>query len=232
MRRLQAIVKAVWSRGIGFVVALLLLVAILAIGFGVALVFGKQADYLGQALPVAVGLVAGVPLAIWLSRVEADAERGAAVERRRMVLRVIGDELREDKEHLVAVQRDPQRELHLDRLRTESWRSLSASGELRWIDDVDLLAWTSLAYHRIEIVNRIEDAWLAFETNPTAHTIRWRDATPADSLRQHLVDFDREAIEAVNRALNLVLTALGQPPEDPPLGDMIDRLTDSTLPHQ
>jgi len=226
--QLRSLVKTATSHTAGLVVALLFALAMVIVLWRIAIVLGVSDDYAGAVLPTLAGVIAGVPFAVWLIRVsdaesrrrEAAAaaaaraheeetaardrrrEEEAAVARRSAILTVIDDELRRSAAEVCGDRAGPPRQLIMPFLPTDAWGALSASGELRWIEDPTLIAKIANAYHRIGTTNEIERAAFAFFNDPVTVSVTWMSAgaTPGAKLLQALADQDRHTIAAIDDA--------------------------------
>jgi hypothetical protein len=204
--RLAGYATAAQRQGALLLVALLVTSAVVAVTFLAGRALGLVGESFTEGvIAVAGGLIATVPLALWLASVDRETaaarERQAAHARRLQVLDVLERELTETREAMTAGRVARPRELLLPGLRREAWTALSASGELRWIEDPELLGRLARAQHRIAETARLEDAWLRFETDPTRATIRYSGPSAGDRLRSILEDLDGDTIAAIDHAL-------------------------------
>lgn len=182
-------------------------VLVLLFGSAVARWFGMDpGDYRDAAVPLALGLIAGVPVAVWLTRLGDRAaegrERAEARARRRLVLAVIRAELVGDLAELQGARAERPREQIAPYLKAEAWRALSASGELRWIDAPDLLARIARAYHRIDTTTELERVWLDATADP-AWLMSTHPPLPdfLGAMRQNVADQDQHTIASIRHAI-------------------------------
>lgn len=101
-----------------------------------------------------------------------------------------------------------------NRLGVVMWRSLSAAGELRWIEDPELLRALGRAYDLVGLQAALEDDW-----NATIRRQGGVEAATTSSFANALVKHDRDAWEAAcsaYRSVNAALAAEGAPGPDGP----------------
>lgn len=214
--------EAVRESAGGFVFALLFALLLAAVLLAVATWFGVDEDYRKAVLPTIAGVLFGVPFAVWFYRLtEAERRKGETEEaerRRDAVLSIIDDEVKRAGTEICGDRYGPPRELYYPLLPVEAWAALSASGELRWIEDANLLARIANAYHRIATINEVERSAAAFYNDPVTQSTGWADKnkTPGAELMRVLVDQDPKTIDAINDARSGINDVLrpGQPHAD------------------
>jgi hypothetical protein len=165
-------------------------------------------EYLSGIIPTLMGVVAGLPLALWLVRVAEDVgtrrENNAAAARRRLVTGVIRQELEEALAELRGDRAERPRPMIVPFLKTEAWRALADGGELRWVDDPELIARVARAYHRIETTTLLERAIFDYINDPVRGTIQFTGAgavKPLDRLVLWVAGQDEHTIAAIDHAL-------------------------------
>jgi hypothetical protein len=90
------------------------------------------------------------------------------------------------------------------------WRSLSSSGEIRWIDDLELLREIAAAYDLLGVEIPLEQRWhQAREVAPAGTWVGGKNL--ANELRRYDRDTWRTACEAC-KAMDAALRADGAPP--------------------
>jgi hypothetical protein len=173
----------------------------------------------------AAGIIAGVPLSIYLAAFsERQARSVAAKERERArseLLTLIRTDLLETLDELVARDRS---EVVGRALRTDLWTAVSASGELALIGAPSLLASIARAYHFVGTTAYLErQIWEAVH-DPEKLTQRiTRDGRDASleiirGLIRAECEMDRFTKAAVDVALGELSAAVGlEPPPDRPL---------------
>jgi len=192
----------------------------IAIGYTAALALGLDlTEYWTATIPTVVSVIAGIGVAWWGIRVanavETAKDVAAATERRRDVLMVIQNELDRSVRELRGDRAAMPREVVIPFLPTEAWRSLSASGELRWIDNPNLIAKIANAYHRIDATTTLERALFDFNNDPARfRTVPPGAPKPQQLLTDALVDQDPKTIAAIDDALAYILQAVD--PHGPP----------------
>jgi len=116
--------------------------------------------YWAQAIPTIAAVIAGIPIAVWLATVEDRQRQGhdrvQRSERAVLVLSLVGAELRDNLTQMHGDRAKRPRQVIVPFLRSETWRSFTASGELRWVDDPLLISRIATAYHRIDTTTTLE----------------------------------------------------------------------------
>jgi hypothetical protein len=84
------------------------------------------------------------------------------------------------------------------------FRALADGGELRWIEDPELIGRIARAYHRIESTTTLERAIFDFENDPTRKTIHYREGSesPLVELHRWVTDQDEHTIAAIDHAVD------------------------------
>jgi hypothetical protein len=131
--------------------------------------------------------------------------------------RVIRNELQEALDELHGDRADRPRRLVFPFLKTEAWRALADGGELRWIEDPELIGRIARAYHRIESTTTLERAIFDFENDPTRKTIHYREGSesPLVELHRWVTGQDEHTIAAITHALDGIDHALTDGPSTP-----------------
>jgi hypothetical protein len=128
--------------------------------------------FLGNWLATIVGVIAGIPIALWLSRMqqsEQDKEEARkhddeALARKRKIIRLVKKELvynlnilQSQTEQMFITQ------LVINLAKDETWNSFSDGGELQWINDLALLDLCSSAYHQIRAAILLQERLLIYQ---------------------------------------------------------------------
>lgn len=187
---------------LAFVIATLaaLLVTAAYLAFGSAGLFEGYAANLAATL---VGLLLGIPFALYLVHVQQAGEARAAARvsarRKRDVLIAIERELSENLADLFVRVADPRlgRQIMVPALSIEVWRAMSESGELQPIEDPELLRVIARAYRFVGQTRAFEDmAWRTMSSNGSTP---FRDRlAQTDPITKAAMD---EAVAAINAAL-------------------------------
>jgi hypothetical protein len=169
-----------------------------------------------------VGLVLGIPVALWLDRqgqvqVERDTARSNSA-RKVALLTLVDDELAANRTLLDRRTNTP----HSDPppfLRSDLWRAFAASGEIQFIADASLLATIATAYAEVETTATVERQLMQTMSDPLSVTTNWTSvqsdagkASPEVALRSVLSSIDGRTIEAIEKArvaINAALTTEG-----------------------
>ena len=116
--------------------------------------------FVSNAAATLVGVVLGIPIALWISRHQAKTEEK---ERKKKILTLLYDELLADRDVLFGWHdsQDQKSEARILSaiLRYESWKAFSDGGELGWIRDPGLLNTISEAYFMIRSVSQLSDRY-------------------------------------------------------------------------
>lgn len=190
-------------------IAIIWAVLIIVIAWPIALVAGIPiGDYLPAIIPTAVGVLAGVPFALWIVRLGGELTAAQAIAeaaaRRRTVLGVLTVELADNLEQLRGERSKRPRPDPVPLLRDETWRALADGGQLRWIEDPELIGRLARAYHRIGTTTLLERQILELRSNPLWRTTSWgaiRELDPMPPLQAMVEDQDRDTIAAIDHAL-------------------------------
>jgi uncharacterized membrane protein YccC len=134
-----------------------------------------------------------------------DREAAAAKTRRVTVLTLLREELGRIPEQML--HRQPRDYAPTDRLVDVFWRSLSSSGELRWIEDLELLRSIATAYDLVAVEADLERRWQqARSVGPPGTVVT--EPSIANDLRAHDRDTWRAACAAY-KAVDAALIADG-----------------------
>ncbi len=130
-----------------------------------------------------------------------DREAAATAARRTTVLTLLRDEL----SRIPAQMTNRQERAYPppNRLVDVFWRSLSSSGELRWIEDLELLRTVATAYDFVAVEADLERRW------QEARALRGSGIAPSETfLANELKSLDRDTWSAVCRAYKAIDAAL------------------------
>jgi hypothetical protein len=120
-------------------------------------------DFLSNLLATTIGLIFGIPVALWISTYQ---ERSTEAERKEKILTLLYEELMVSFTQLNAYSKNTDKDAVLliigGFLRNESWKAFSEGGELEWIKDPDLLSELSWAYGSIQTLRHILDRYYSF----------------------------------------------------------------------
>jgi hypothetical protein len=210
--------------------------SIVASGAAVTLV-GLTADFVRTLVATFVGATLGFLVALYIDRVQraeadearraqqseddrkqrerdeaadkraAERQRQADRDRRIAVLSLLRAELGRVPEQMT--QRQERNQPPFDRLTDVLWRSFSSSGELRWIDDLDLLRRIASAYDLLAVEIALEARWMELQLVTAGHAPQ-ADNFLANQLRKYDRDTWRLACDAC-KAMDAALRAAGAP---------------------
>jgi len=125
-------------------------------------------NFLGNFLATIIGVIAGIPIALWISRSQQDEqdktnkyfkERETA-EHTIKILSLVTKELEYNlsqlKKQKQGLSEYGERFLPIDGQKDELWNAFSDGGELQWIKDLQLLDIISIAYYDCRRVIQLE----------------------------------------------------------------------------
>jgi uncharacterized membrane protein YccC len=142
----------------------------------------------GNLLATIFGIVLGVPAAIsierWRDSIEQSQAKRDAEARKNKVLRILLDELSNNKRVLSKRLEITEKEYPHPELKSIAWQAFSNSGEIKWIDDPVLLSHIANAYHSVQLLNRDEETWYRAEIERDPRQSR---LSPGDTIRKHIV---------------------------------------------
>jgi hypothetical protein len=205
------------------------IVAGLALGVGVllAVLVGPTADFYRTLVATYIGAALGFLVALFidrLQRVEADAARRKTEQAEDARIRAREAEVARDRrvavltllrKELGAVpnqmgKRQVRNYAPFDRLTDILWRSFSASGELRWVDDLGLLNQISSAYDLLAVEIDLERQWMQARAVAGGGKVVSEDGI-ANQLKVYDHDLWRLACQAC-KAMDAALIADGAAP--------------------
>jgi hypothetical protein len=169
---------------------------VIGVALGIATAVGLWTpDFVGNLIATFVGVLGGALVALWFANRDERAKTSAAAGRRRLVLCLVQRELADNRHELLTERAARPRPVIVPFLRRETWRAFADGGELRVVDDPDLLARIANAYFRIETTRWLEEK--RYEARGHEHT------------RILLDDQDEKTIAAINHALAGLNATLG-----------------------
>lgn len=160
---------------------------------------------IGNWLATLLGIIAGVPIALAIERQRiAREEQERVAESRERAINVsslIRDELVHNSNRL-AERLSDKTSLPLLPLKSDLWRALSDSGEIRWIDNPPVLNNIATSYYYVGVVSAIEDkCYQAMRgINP-----KYPDGTFASQrLLEDARKFDNELSKSISTAIKAI----------------------------
>jgi hypothetical protein len=155
-----------------------------------------------------IGLVAGIPLGLEISRRQAAAEEAQrtnqsdeqARQHRARVLGLIGKEL-QFNERLIAARTEEnngvkERGVGLPMLKHDVWEAFSDGGELQYVQDPDLLGAIAQAYFHIRNLEFLEERYFDLVHYPGLRT-----GNTAPVIIGYLEKIDPPSLEAIGAAM-------------------------------
>ena len=163
----------------------------------------------GNWLATLLGIVTGVPVALFLERKRAKSER---IERlkadqleKRDVLTLIHSELL-DAQGKIAQRIALEDSVPVEPLKTSAWEALAATGNLRHIAELPLLSALSDAYRLIQVLANIEQT---FQRTIYGINVQFADGeNAAVKIMRNAVSFHAPVLAAVGLAISVAESAL------------------------
>lgn len=161
-------------------------------------------------LATMMGVVVGLPVAIWLAdRVAAADNRQRAADEERLAKdarsRILHTVKRELGGSLPALSEMTEGVLTKVHYNVGHWNALNSSGDLKWVKDLEVLDNLAEAYEALEVVNILAAGWLrAIEAGQNG-----LDVSEGELVRRLSVDAAIDAVAAVGRALDKLEEELG-----------------------
>ena len=135
-------------------------------------------SFLGNLLATIIGVIAGIPIALWVSRLQQNEqekiennfkEREVAehtIKILSLVEKELGYNLSQLKKQKQGISDYGERFLPIDGQKDELWNAFSDGGELQWIKDLELLDMISMAYYDSRRVIHLEKLLLDAKRPP------------------------------------------------------------------
>lgn len=162
--------------------------------------FSFWQSFLSNALATFLGVIVGIPVALWIGRYQ---ERKMELEKKEKILKLIHEELSVNHDFLSEWLAEPSTTI-LDilfiHLRYEMWRAFSDGGEIQWIKDAETLAYIAEAFACVRTVKE-----LAFNYYTIFSSTRLKENSISNKrLYKNLVYSAELAIDMVGDALRAV----------------------------
>lgn len=193
-----------------------LVAAIVSIGALLAVPVAGEPDFYRAVVATYIGAALGFFVALYLDRLqrsEDDAARARQEMETTRTRRVALMSLLRTELGLVVGQmptRQDRSSPPFDRLSDILWRSVSLAGEMRWIEDLQLLRQIASTYDLLAVEVDLEQRWLvARATGGGVEQVVGKFM--AQQLRLHDRDLWRQACDAC-KAIDAALVADGEPP--------------------
>ena len=183
-------------------------------------------EAMGDWFATMLGAIIGIPIALALSRwQQREQEKHArlmreeeALERRTKVLRLIRQELLDNRERLTdpRMQGEDEQATFVRGLSNSSWRVMFDGGELKLIGDPELLAVISDAYHVIARILFLEDLLVEahFLLEPAQNRVSRKEG-----LITLLIAVDEDALQRVKEAVTRVEESISRTGSKPSPGE-------------
>ena len=187
-------------------------------------------DFLANAVATIIGLIVGIPIALWINRrqqqsvqeIEDLRIRGESLSRKTKILQLVRAELRFNRGILASYWKERQEysKPYFDygyQLKYEVWRAFSDGGELEWIKDLDILQSMAIAYYSIKRVMETGATYVSYDLQLDLR-YNYPVDRPHDSryqlnrLHAHLDASIEFAISSVDEALQMIDPQLGSSP--------------------
>ena len=158
-------------------------------------------DYLPNLLATVVGVIIGIPVAIWLSTYQ---EKETEEQKKQKILSLLRVELKANEQVLQNWEGANDKGLDtytvlLDaELKIETWKAFSDGGELEWIKDSGVLFMLSQTYHYIRVIKRLSEQYLSLNIASS------RSKKVKKAVSSHLEKTVSMAIKAIEVIMNVL----------------------------
>jgi hypothetical protein len=139
-------------------------VIVFAVVVAIYLILGAAVwqNFLGNFLATMLGAIVGIPIAIWLSNKQRHVEDSI---QKAKIVPMLREELLVNMAHLSSWEKSNFQKMEIVYtgifLEDDAWDALSASGQLAFIRDVNLLLKLGHAYNSIRIVKQLSERYMA-----------------------------------------------------------------------
>ncbi len=225
-RRLTVLLIKAKETTINVIVGLMAVTLVVSAGWAIVLFAQDALEFqestLSNYLSTIAGVIAGIPVALWLSSLQQRQQEGKDRhakeiehrERKRRILVLLEEELQYNKTMLLTRAEAEKRQEAVSPflgMKNDLWITFSTSGELEWIDDVQLLNCMSLAYYHTRLIINLEQFVYdpnfyddVVEVTPTNHRRTIRGIRVLESLRSQ----EPLTLKTIDDALLYVRTAI------------------------
>jgi len=173
---------------------------------------------MGNWFATMVGLVAGVPIGLWINRKQQEEQERSqqreqakhSKERKIKILNLTRSELifnRDILADLINTQGQQPGTIYVTGLKDVLWNTLSDGGELQWIDDLDLLNKLADAYYHVRALIFLEKLYF----DPHFHSAVTRDGRntyAGERVVQNVMNIRPGVLSAVENTINAIDTHL------------------------
>ena len=173
---------------------------------------------LSNLVATLVGIIVGLPAALWLDRVfRRRSEKAATLEskrRARKILTILEGELYDNTEMMNHFHEDIANSYYP--VRTESWDALSDGGDLRWIEDEETIYHLSIAYARTRQFSFLYEKYVTAFYFPNTMGIPGLKQSLLQSVikaRDNAVTWVTISRNYINKQRELLSKDLGEPDE-------------------
>lgn len=179
---------------------------------------GFQDGAMGNLFATILGAVTGIPIALEINRRQQSAQSEAheaslkfeESSRKQKVLSLIRKELDQNKTAIIRrrgpIETGGKRSVETHPLRDELWIAFSDSGELKHVDNPDILSALSNAYHHIRANIHLERSFMNAALFPGLRVVQTK--TTEDTILEYITTVDAELLAALNQAISSVDSAL------------------------
>jgi len=173
---------------------------------------------IGNWFATMVGLVAGVPIGLWINRKQQEEQEKSqkqeqakkSKERKIKILNMTKNELSFNRDILVDFVNDQGQQpgtIYVTGMKDVLWSALSDGGELQWIDDLDLLNKLADAYYHVRALIFLER--LYFDPHfDSAVTRDGRNTYAGERVVQNVMNIRPGVLSAVENTINAIDTHL------------------------
>jgi hypothetical protein len=173
-------------------------------------------DFSSNALSTFVGILIGIPVALWVSNYQNKVEEK---ERKKKILRLLKHELFMNLGKLSRWKKDENKIIIASELliflKTEYWNAFSDGGELQWIKDPVLLSEIAEAYNFIRMISNTANEYANFvqtqyvaSTGDTSSHIKANYRNPSTEAISSLWSLLEEGVENTKFEISKALKSI------------------------
>jgi len=170
--------------------------------------------FLGNLFATIIGVIVGIPIALELNRVQQErqirdkqeSEKKEKSQHKSRLLTLIKNELDYNRQLLVQLieqQDDSPKIVAYLGLKNDLWNSFSDSGELQWIDDLELLDSISTAYYHIRNIIPSEEKYFDPDFN-NAVSVGNRRTYAGEKTVERVISIRPDTLESIKHALTKI----------------------------
>jgi hypothetical protein len=166
---------------------------------------------IGNLIASLIAVIVGIPIAFeierWRQEQEERKQKSERTARACTIVSLIRDEMCVNLQRINLVATNPKGAVYVSIVSDEVWRALSSSGEIRWIDNSEVLAEIAMAYYFTSIISKMADD--AYDTDNGFNVRYGRGSREAVSLKSHLIETAPGIATRLQRTIKLISETYG-----------------------